>query len=273
MIIIRSKIINSQNIICMKRRVIVLSLFILYVACINAQVYENPVFDRSDVTDFRIEKVEITHDMTCIHCLYSAEEQSWASLSDNTYLENIKEGTRYPITKVFGIPFSPKQRTFENDTLISVLLCFPKINFTNFNLIEDENSKSFNIYGINLNNTYSANYTYEQYLNCGFKASRLDSLGRINEAIAYKREQLEMARFLYGVKSYECAAALYDICLYNTSDADSAIPYGERALQILNTIPTTDIIKEDIARICGSLMTLYIVGNKNFEIGFNYGEK
>ena len=257
----------------MKNIIIILNLFIFCVACINAQVIESPVFDRSDVPAFRIEKVEMTHDTTYIHCIYQAEEHSWASLSDKTYLETMNDGIKYPILKVSGIPFNPKRRIFENDTLISVLLCFPKINLNIFNLIEDENSRSFNIYGINIDNTYSAKYTYEQYRSSGLMSYQLDSLGRTNEAIELKKRQLDMARYLYGVKSYECAAALYDLCLYNTSDADSAISYGEQALQILDTIPQTDIIKEDIARICGSLMTLYIVGNKNYEKGFNYGEK
>ena len=151
--------------------------------------------------------MEITHDTTYVHCIYQAEKHSWASLSDKTYLETIKEGTKYPILKVYGSPFSPEQRTFENDTLIYVSLCFPKVNSSNFNLIEDEINNGFNIYGININKTYSAKYSYEQYVSCGIKAYQLDSLGRTDEAIEYKKKQLEMAKFLYGEQSYECAAA------------------------------------------------------------------
>ena len=257
----------------MKKIIIILNLFVFSVACINAQVIENPVFDRSDVPAFRIEKVEITHDTTFIQCIYHAEEHSWASLSDKTCLVNIKEGTRMPILKVYGIPFSPEQNTFETDTLISVLLCFPQINFANFNLIEDSIDNGFNIYGINIDNTYSEKYSYEQYRSSGLMSYQLDSLGRTNEAIEFKKRQLEAAKYLYGVKSYECAAALYDLCLYSSSELDSAIVYGEQAFQILKTIPQTVNVKEDIARICGSLMSLYIVGKKIYEKGFDYGEK
>ena len=256
----------------MKKMFVILNLLISCVAYINAQVIENPVFDRSDVPAFRIEKMEITHDTTYVHCIYQAEKHSWASLSDKTYLETIKEGTKYPILKVYGIPFSPEQRTFENDTLIYVSLCFPKVNSSNFNLIEGEINNGFNIYGININKTYSAKYSYEQYVSCGIKAYQLDSLGRTDEAIEYKKKQLEMAKFLYGEQSYECAAALYDLCLYSSSYIDSAILYGEQAFQILDTIPQTDVVKEDIARISGSLMSLYI-GQKNYDKGFNFGEK
>ena len=257
----------------MKKNLIILNLFILCIVVINAQEIESPVFDRCDVPAFRIEKIVFTDDTTYIHCIYQAEEQSWASLSDKTYLETIKDGIKYPILEVSGIPFSPKQRIFENDTLISVLLCFPKINFTNFNLIEDENNSGFNIYGINVNKTYSAKYSYEQYRSCGLKSYQLDSLGNANEAIEYKKRQFEIAQYLYGVQSYECAAAMYDLCLYSSSEIDSAIMYGEQALKILETIPQTDIAKEDIARICGSLMSLYVVGKRIYDKGFNYGEK
>ena len=251
----------------------VLSVLICYIQSV-AQTIINPVFDRTDQPSFRINKIEMTKDTTFVYCTYSAEAESWTNLSDKTYLETINEGTKYPILKVYGIPFSPEQMTFENDTLIYVSLCFPKINSSNFNLIEDEINNGFNIYGININNTYSENYSYEQYESYGLKAYQLDSLGLANEAIEYKKRQFEIAQYLYGVQSYECAAALYDLCLYSsTSDTESAILYGEQALQILDTIPQTDIVKEDIARICGSLMSLYVVGKKNYEKGFFFGEK
>ena len=68
----------------MKKMFVILNLLISCVAYINAQVIENPVFDRSDVPAFRIEKMEITHDTTYVHCIYQAEKHSWASLSDKT---------------------------------------------------------------------------------------------------------------------------------------------------------------------------------------------
>lgn len=40
----------------MKKMFVILNLLISCVAYINAQVIENPVFDRSDVPAFRIEK-------------------------------------------------------------------------------------------------------------------------------------------------------------------------------------------------------------------------
>ena len=238
-----------------------------------AQLIENPVFDRSDVPAFRVEKVEITHDTTYFHCLYQAEEHSWANLSHKTYLEDIISGTRYPILQVYGIPFSPEQRIFDNDTLISVSLCFPKINSSRFNLIEGKNTRAFNIYGINVNKTYFSKYSHEQYWSYGLMAYQLDSLGRANEAVGYKKRQLEMAQYLYGLQSYECAAALYDLCLYSSSEIDSSILYGEQALQILETIPQTKSVKEDIARISGSLMSLYVAGKKDYKKGFDFGEK
>lgn len=76
-----------------------------------AKIIENPIFDRADVPQFRVKRVEIRPDTTYVYCTYHADEHSWASLSDKTYLENVKNGTKYPIVNISGIPFSPQQRS------------------------------------------------------------------------------------------------------------------------------------------------------------------
>ncbi len=39
----------------------------------SVQVIEIPVFDRTDTTLFRVQKVEITADTTHVYCLYQAD--------------------------------------------------------------------------------------------------------------------------------------------------------------------------------------------------------
>ena len=39
---------------------------LFFIGYINAQVIENPVFDRSDVPEFHVEKVVITQDTTYV---------------------------------------------------------------------------------------------------------------------------------------------------------------------------------------------------------------
>lgn len=92
------------------RKFIALCILLMYIGQINAQVVEDPVFDRTDVYRFRVKKVELTKDTTFVFCTYSADELSWANISHNTYLENVHDGSKYPIMKVSGIPFGPDKR-------------------------------------------------------------------------------------------------------------------------------------------------------------------
>jgi hypothetical protein len=49
------------------RRLFVICILLLYIGYINAQVIENPVFDRSDIPEFHVEKVVITQDTTYVY--------------------------------------------------------------------------------------------------------------------------------------------------------------------------------------------------------------
>jgi len=70
----------------MKKLFTILILLTFCVISIIAQVFVNPVFDRTDTPDFHIEKIEITTDTTFIICSYSAKPDSWASVSPKIYL-------------------------------------------------------------------------------------------------------------------------------------------------------------------------------------------
>ena len=104
----------------MRRLSLFYILFIL-ISYINAQVVENPVFDRTDVPSFRVKKIEIQKDTTYIYCTFSAAAASWANISKDMYLYAKKTNNKYPILRCEGLPFSPQKKTFINDknTLLS----------------------------------------------------------------------------------------------------------------------------------------------------------
>lgn len=257
----------------MRRVLYLLTIFICASLKTVAQTIENPVFDRTDIPAFHVDKVTINKDATIIQCSYAAEANSWANISEDTYLLDTKTNIKYPIQKSEGFPFSPEQKKFLFEERCEVTLYFPSfIPKGKLDLIENKDERAFNVYGINLKQSYKTVCSYEQYYSCCQEASRLDSLGNTDEAIVYRKEQLEIAKCLYGLQSHECAIALYDLCLYNESNSNTAIIYGEQSLRILKELPSTDIIKRDIARICESLMTLYLK-NRNYEKGFYYGEE
>ena len=92
----------------------VLLFVVLWSLCLSshAQVIENPVFDRTDVPAFHIDKITLTKDATIISCTYAAEANSWANISEETYLLDTNTNKRYPIQKCDGLPYAPEKREF-----------------------------------------------------------------------------------------------------------------------------------------------------------------
>ena len=78
----------------------------------EAQVYENPVYDRTDVPSLHIDKIEMTKAATVVHCTYIAVAGSWANISWDVYLQDEKTKKKYPLVKCDGFPFDPEKKTF-----------------------------------------------------------------------------------------------------------------------------------------------------------------
>ena len=107
------------------KRISILLLFVLYSICCLAQIYDKPVFDRTDTPELHIDKVEITTDTTFIYCTYYAEEGSWANISKDTYLEDTITKKKYPLLKIEGLPLFPEKRIFSYSGSYTLLYCFP----------------------------------------------------------------------------------------------------------------------------------------------------
>lgn len=236
---------------------IICFLFCL-IACFS-QTIINPVFDRTDIPAFRVEKVEITQDTTYIYCLYSAEDHSWASISKDTYVEDENTGEKYPILKSKGIPFSPEKREFEDSTIIQVLLYFPHFNSKKINLIEDNENEAFNIYGINLNETYDTIYFDDDLGQFFDRAKQYEKEENWESAIVFFTKQLDASNYVYGLRSKESSFALFNLLLdyVEINNYDEGIKLGERVIDILNDIPKDSLVIDVLARTYGSMSTLY----------------
>ena len=124
-----------------------------------AQVVINPVFDRTDSYKFRLEKVVLGQDTTFLYCTFKDEgHSSWINISKDTFLEDISSGMRYPLLKVYGLPYSPEKKYFTDSIKAKVILYFPHIDIRKFNIIEGEGG-GFNIYGIDLAHSYESSFT------------------------------------------------------------------------------------------------------------------
>lgn len=202
------------------RRLFVVFILLFFIGYINAQVIENPVFDRSDVPEFHVEKVVITQDTTYVYCS-SQVTVGEASISKDMYLEDVSNGTRFPLLKTLGLPISPGKREFTNNGNIQVILYFPHINTSKFNIIEDY----IKIYGINLSESYSTKYEHSDYKRFQNLSDFYLSANNESKYLEFEEKELQAAQYLYGIKSifallcYQQLSSLYD----NVGDYSRAI--------------------------------------------------
>ena len=186
----------------MRRITCILVFLLLFCICTIAQVYEMPVFDRSDVPALHIDKVEISKDATCVFCSYDAIAGSWANISKDTYLLDVDKNIKYPLLKCEGLPFGPEKKTFLYGGIHEIVLCFPPVKISGkIDIIETPGEQSFNIYGINVKSHYSRKYSVGEMDRFSNMASFYETSGDTTKAINNKKEELRAAEFIYGTKS------------------------------------------------------------------------
>lgn len=232
--------------------------FVFQILCC-AQTIENPIFERADVPHFRVKRVEVRPDTTYVYCIYHAGEHSWASLSDKTYLENVNNGTKYPIINISGIPFSPQQRNFTEAEDIQVILFFPHISADRINIIENDDNESFNIYGIDLKNSYDQAYSdadIESFYNSAMECEKSENW---NGAINYLLKQLEASKFVYGIQSKEVAWPMYSLTMQyaGLDNWEKVIEWGKQAIEILKVLSSDSLNLDVLARAYGNVATAY----------------
>ena len=138
----------------------IFAIFVCHISCVAQQIINNPVFDRTDVPAFYITKVIIKNDTTYVYCSYYAEAGSWASISKDTYLRDMNSHKTYPLQRCVGLPYSPETVNFTQNESIELLFCFPSIiGIEQFDFIESEGEKAFNVYGISLKKTLRTSFT------------------------------------------------------------------------------------------------------------------
>lgn len=247
------------------RRLVILYMLLLFIEDINAQVVENPVFDRTDVSQFRVKKVIITKDTTFVYCTYSADENTWANISDKMYLENVRNGERFPIVKVLGIPFGPEKRLFAEAEEVNVVLFFPHVATDKINIVESEREAAFNIYGIDLTRFYMVSYTSEDIHNFFDLYKTKEKEENWRSALGYTQKQLEACNYVEGIQSFASACSMYNMLmvLLRLEEYVQVIEWGKRAIDILRDLPQDSIYLDVLARAYGNVGTAYHLLNEH----------
>jgi len=224
-----------------------------------AQTITNPVFERTDVYRFRVDKVVLTDDTTFVYCNYSAEDNSWANISENTYLEDVSDGKMYPIIKVSGIPFGPAVRNFTYAEDIQVVLYFPPVSTDKINIVENEGEEAFNIYGIDLTRSYNYSYTSDDIGHYFTLYKKGKEEGNWFSALEATQKQLEATNYVEGIRSFASACSMYNMLmvLLELNDCNKAIEFGKRIIDILQALPQDSICLDLLARAYGNVGTAY----------------
>lgn len=197
----------------MRRALYLLIIFICTSLTTVAQTIENPVFDRTDVPAFHIDKVSINKDATILQCTYAAEANSWANISEDTYLLDTKTNKRYPIQKSEGLPYAPEQKKFLFEERCEVTLYFPSfIPKGKLDLIENKDERAFNVYGIDLNSQFEKQYQESEILRFSNMSSFYESSDDTIKAILFKKENFCAYEYKYGSKSKEYIYAAVSLC-------------------------------------------------------------
>lgn len=236
----------------------ILGYYACHTLCV-AQTIVNPIFDRSDFPAFRIEEIKVTTDTTFVSCSYHADDDSWANISCDTYLEDINAGTRYRILKVTGIPFSPEKRLFTTSEDIRIILYFPHVSATRINLIENEDNYSFNIYGIDLKNSYERKYSYDDILIYYESAGSMAKKKDWDSAISFTMKQLKASEYIFGIRSAGSSKAMCNLSMefFEMKDYDKTIEWGKKAIELLNVSPKDSTELEVLACAYESLGNAY----------------
>lgn len=278
----------------MKRFLLILTVIAYYTISI-AQIYEHPVFDRSDEAAFHITKVKITKDTTYVFCAYYAEAGSWASISKDTYLRDSKSHKAFPLLRCVGLPYSPETRNYSQKGSYELLFCFPSIaGIEQFDFIESDGERAFNVYGVSLKKKLKKSYTDTELKRISEMVSAYDSsvdtekvmllkdhatslnnlvsynvsIGKYTEAIRLGIVELEIREKVFGKEHPSYIVSLGNLISYYSA-------LGNYSEAILLQMDATEVIKNTLGpdnisyiKSLGSLMYLNAnLGNYDEAIG------
>ncbi|HOS84072.1 MAG TPA: trypsin-like peptidase domain-containing protein [Bacteroidales bacterium] len=127
---------------------------LLLTISVFGQIYK-PTFSKRDVLGLDIIKIERNSSTTIIFYEYSNTDGigAWICAGKDFYIKDCETGLKYKLIKANDIPICPEKFTFNSIQKSKEFnLIFENIPLTTkkIDIIESENSRSFNFYGVNL---------------------------------------------------------------------------------------------------------------------------
>ena len=180
----------------------------LFLSCVftnDTQIVIDPIFERSslEVLHPHVDKVILSKDSTLVYCSINCGDNLNYSIPKTMYIENLKTSDKYQIIRCEGLPFEPEVRQIGLGSNTQILFIFPHIDdLCNFNIIEDPlEERIFNIYGINLSESYSEKYDMDDFRRFNNMSDFFQSSNDNTKYLEFEEKELGAAQYIYGTRS------------------------------------------------------------------------
>lgn len=212
-------------------------------SCIcSAQVIENPVFDRTDVFQFHIDKIEQTKDSTYLYCTYHTYYGSSINISPEIYLEDVPTGKKFFLLRLNNLPFPLDFKHFSQPEKLRILMVFQSISNSNvLNLVGISKERKDNIYGICLTegvDTIYNNLSIEKAGTLSSWAKYYASTKDFKLAIEKETQAMNINKKWFGRMSryYEYSVSMLGFYNFMIGNYDDAITYIKEDLRIIKEL-------------------------------------
>ncbi|WP_430809591.1 MULTISPECIES: trypsin-like peptidase domain-containing protein [unclassified Carboxylicivirga] len=119
----------------------------------------NPSYLKKDVEECDIIKVEKNSNNTVVYFKYTNKHDAsygpWVRIDKDFFIRDKRTNKKYPLIKANNIPITPDKHYFKyKGQVLEFNLIFKALPLTvnEIDVIEDENGRAFNFYGVSLNN-------------------------------------------------------------------------------------------------------------------------
>jgi len=216
-----------KNLPILRQKLLLLIYLCVLINCTSfAQIINNPLIERRDITYCEITKIERTSHNTTVHFKYTAPYQytngGWVCADRGFFIRDVNTMKDYKLLNAYNIPICPSKYNFsyKGETL-EFRLVFEALpnSTTKINIIEDTKSNdSFNFYGVNISttsNNYSINQAQESKVEnndniiCPSQESKIEDLDKINYIPQSSKPSFET--MLAGIKYIRGANRMEDM--------------------------------------------------------------
>lgn len=209
-----------------------LIFFLVMETHLGAQVFDNPAIGLKSHQTMEISRVERQQDKTLVYVSVENKINGGTFCADKNIFIIQPDGSRLKLEKASGIPTCPSSHKFKRvGELLEFTLIFPALQRGTgwFNMVEECTNNCFSVYGILLNNQFTARID---------NASSYIDRGQIDTAISLYQSMINEA----GESEAGIKGSLYNDLITLLSSRG----YSENAAEWYRKLAESDLPQKDL---------------------------